>query len=115
MTKIDVEGGKYTFVIGHHGEFFCLRYGEPWVDLASVPGVKALIALFCEYERLLQKSDNVNDKLFDSTFATALLENGMLKKTCQNQMCERRFLTRSPSDFCPPCRNAILLSESVKK
>lgn len=34
-TRIELEGGKYTYVCDNNGKQEALRYGEPWRDLAG--------------------------------------------------------------------------------
>lgn len=44
MISIPLEGGKYTIESGA-GFSRVLRYGEPWLDLHSMPGSKFFVSL----------------------------------------------------------------------
>jgi hypothetical protein len=55
-TRVDVEGGKYTFGIDERtGDIYVLRFGEPWIGRLQTEhgiGSKALIALVSELAEL---------------------------------------------------------------
>ena len=53
MTKVDVEGGKYTFVVDG-GSVVIQRFRQDWVACGP-SGAKAIIALICEHEEALRK------------------------------------------------------------
>lgn len=46
--KLEIEGGKYTFVQRPGGGCEFLRHGKPWCEIG--PGAKPIIAMACELE-----------------------------------------------------------------
>jgi hypothetical protein len=62
MTRIDLEGGKYT-VIYDNGRLSALRYGEPWRDLT---GDGLVLALVHEIERRMESNTATLDFTLDA-------------------------------------------------
>ena len=61
-TKIDLENGKYTFIIREDGQVECLRFGEPWITFDV--GSKAIIDLI--YKAKEPKRDpNIGDNIIE--------------------------------------------------
>ena len=57
-TRVDVEDGKYTWVVNDLGEISCLRFRQEWIPCnlgAFSVGSKALIALIHELHEARQK------------------------------------------------------------
>jgi len=53
IASVTVDNGKYTFRVEEHtGAVRCFRFDSPWVEFDK--GSKALIALICDHERLLE-------------------------------------------------------------
>lgn len=51
MTRVDIENGKYTFIV-QDGRIDVMRHGEAWIGDWNGPGGKAVIGLIHEVERL---------------------------------------------------------------
>lgn len=49
LYRVEVENGKYTFIVGPTGSISCLRYGEPWIAEGEITiGSKAIFSLIAE-------------------------------------------------------------------
>ena len=58
MTKIELDGGKYTVVneLNEGGGLKALRYGEEWRNLA---GDNLVLAMYHEIERLREQIEEI--------------------------------------------------------
>lgn len=67
MDKIDIDGGKYSIVVGNdNGEwtFKALRYGEEWIDnLTKADGSNMIMAMAYEIQSLRNKVLKLNNEL----------------------------------------------------
>jgi len=53
MVKIDLNDGKYTYVMDN-GKQYALRYGEPWRDLCGDKFVYAMACMIQDLEDEVQ-------------------------------------------------------------
>lgn len=59
-ARVDVENGKYTYVIDDAGRVTVLRFGKPWLSHENVPGGRALGVLIHEIAEGAEKvSSNI--------------------------------------------------------
>ena len=77
LLRLDIDGGKYTFVQPENGFPYVLRYGEPW--LSDLPqGSNCWMAMAYELEELRFKSVHqyqVGERTMERVFRKAGLEN----------------------------------------
>lgn len=59
MMKIDLDDGKYTYVMDN-GKQYALRYGEPWRDLC---GDKFVYAMACMIQGLEDEVQSLRKEL----------------------------------------------------
>lgn len=59
MVKIDLNDGKYTYVMDN-GKQYALRYGEPWRDLC---GDKFVYAMACMIQDLEDEVQSLRKEL----------------------------------------------------
>jgi hypothetical protein len=67
MDKIDIDGGKYSIVIGNdNGKwiFKALRYDEEWIEnLTATDGSNMIMAMAYEIQSLRNEVLNLNNEL----------------------------------------------------
>lgn len=68
MTRIELNGGKYTIIneLDNGGGFIALRYGEEWRSLA---GDNLVLALFHKIEELIEENERLQ---YDSELLSCL-------------------------------------------
>ena len=80
-TRLDVENGKYTYIIDDEGHVSVLRHGKPWTSAnnfyAVVGGTKALIALIHEHIELLDELAKTEEELNEVKCALEELRFGL--------------------------------------
>lgn len=78
-TRLDVEDGKYIYIIDDDGVISVLRDGEPWIPPGDYPakGSKALIALVHEHIELRAELAKVEEALFEANCALGDLKFGL--------------------------------------
>lgn len=50
LIRLDVDGGKYTYVQRADGSIYALRYSGHWIDDLSVPGANMFLSMAYELE-----------------------------------------------------------------
>ena len=67
MISIHLEGGKYTIESGA-GFSRVLRYGEPWLDLNSMPGSKFFVSLVDDLARYQELEKAVEESKYEAGY-----------------------------------------------